>query len=70
MIIDEFYVVRIAVTPPKAYSPLLVDSDAMLPRAIAHETFQSVAGRNAKIAQLLGGIQKQQLSQRGALQPH
>lgn len=68
VIIHDFYVVRVTVTPPEAYPPLLVDSDAVLSGAVTRKTLQPVARRDAEIAKLLSGIHKQQLSQRGALQ--
>ena len=61
MIIHDFDVVRIRILPPKADSPLIVDADTVLPRAIAFQLLKSVAWRDAEVVECLGGIHGNQL---------
>jgi len=49
MIIHDLYVVRIAIDPFKTNPPLVIDTDAVLPRPVAAKLLQPVGGRNAKI---------------------
>ena len=50
--------------PTEADAPLLVDTDAVLSRAIALEHFQPVAGRNQQLFQPRRRVQQSQLFQR------
>ncbi len=58
----------IAVPPPEADAPLIIDPDAMLASTVALELLQPVAGRHSQILQRLGGINSHQLPQHGALE--
>ena len=58
----------IAVRPPEADAPLIVDPDAMLAGTVALQFLQPVAGRHPQIRQRLGGINSHQLPQHGALE--
>jgi hypothetical protein len=49
VIIDDLDIVRLALGPSKADTPLIVDSNAPLARAIRPESLQLVAGRIAQI---------------------
>jgi len=51
MIICDLYVVRIAIDPFETNPPLVIDTDAVLPRPVAAKLLQPVGGRNAKIVQ-------------------
>src|SRR5579872_2429172 len=51
MVVDDFDVMRLAISPNEANSPLVVDPNTMLPGAVALEGLQAVAGRNSKIVQ-------------------
>jgi len=62
VIIHDFYIVGIAITPDKADAPLGVDADAVLPFPIAFEYFQVIARRRPQIAGFGGNIQLSQLS--------
>lgn len=43
MVVDDFGVVRIAVFPDEADTPLLIDPDTVLARTVAAEGFEMVA---------------------------
>lgn len=62
MIVGDFDVPRAVVSPMKADPPLAVDPDAVLPMPIAGKLFEPVAGRDAKIVQVLRAIENLQLS--------
>ena len=51
MVIDNFNVVRIAITPDEAQPPLVIDADAVLALPIALQCFQPVAGQGGEIFQ-------------------
>jgi hypothetical protein len=57
MIINNFDIVRIAIAPAKADSPLAIYPDAKLPDPIAFERLKPVARRHSQILQPNGGIQ-------------
>jgi hypothetical protein len=65
VIIHDLHVVRIAVAPDEADAPLVIDPDAVRPRAAAFQRFKLVSGRHAKIPQPLCPIQVQKLPSRG-----
>jgi hypothetical protein len=67
MIIHNFNVVRVFAAPAEANAPLVVDADAMLPRSIAFQGFQAVAGRQGQIAQFARAINLRELPQGHAL---
>jgi hypothetical protein len=62
VVIHNFYIVSIAITPDKADAPLVVDADAVLPFPIAFHCFQAIARRRPQIAKVSGNIQLAQLS--------
>jgi hypothetical protein len=45
MVVDYFDVERVTLDPAKADAPLVIDTDAVLPLAVAFERFQPIAGR-------------------------
>jgi hypothetical protein len=57
VVIGDFNVVRTRRVPGEADPPLIVDSDAVLPAAIAAQLFEPVAGRNPQIIEGLGGVE-------------
>ncbi len=67
MIVAYFNTAGSPVVPDKADSPLVVDSYAPLPVAVAGEFFQSVLGRDAKVIDLAGVVQHTQLTPRHGL---
>jgi len=55
-----------SVAPPKADTPLIIDSDTVLPRTITAQTLKPVARRNPKILQTTRSVNLTQLAQRDA----
>ena len=55
MVVDNLYLVSVAVFPAEADPPSVVDTDAVLNAAIAVKSFQSVP-REGKVAQARGRI--------------
>jgi hypothetical protein len=55
---------RIAVTPDEADAPLVIDANAIRPRAAAFQQFELVSGRHAKIPQPQRPMQVQELPPR------
>ena len=57
MIVHYLNVVRLAVSPDEANSPLVVDSNTVLPGPISLEGFEAVARGNPKFLQPFGGVE-------------
>jgi hypothetical protein len=57
MVIGNFNLLGITLSPDKANAPLIVDTDAPLTLATPFQRFQMVGGREAKIFQNDRGIQ-------------
>jgi len=55
-----------SIAPPEADTPLIIDSDTVLPRTITAQTLKPVARRNPKILQTTRGVNLPQLAQRDA----
>lgn len=62
VVVDDFYVVGVAVTPSETDTPLVVDPDAVLAFAIAFEGFEPIGRRYAQIVQHAGVPQHAQLA--------
>ncbi len=69
MVIDNLDLERVRSLPSKADPPLLVDSNAVLPGAIAFQRFQAIARRHAQVIEAPGLIQQQELAPSHALNP-
>jgi hypothetical protein len=67
MIVNDLYVVGIAILPAKADAPLLVHANTVLARALAPELLQSIARRHAEVVELLGRIHHHEFAQHRAL---
>src|SRR5262245_10239620 len=67
VIIDDFDIPRSSGGPNEAYSPLIVYPNAVLPRPIAFERFETISGRHAQIVQLSRLIEQTELAQRHVL---
>lgn len=61
MIVDNLDVESIAILPPEADAPLLVNADAVLARAVAFECLELIRWGNHKIAQIHGAVEVLQL---------
>ena len=64
MIINEFHVIRIAVVPRKADSPLIIYADTALTSSFSNKHFKTVARRKSHILQDTSVMQHSQLSKR------
>lgn len=54
--------------PSKAHAPLIVDSNTVLPGAIAFQLLQSIPRWHAQVLELFGSIDKQELTKHRALE--
>ena len=61
MIVYNFDSVRILVIPDKANTPLVVDTNGMLPLTVASQFLKPIAWGDAKVVQAFGGIDQNQL---------
>ena len=57
MVVDDFHIAGVAVSPHEADAILIIDSDAVLALALAVQSLQPVSGRNVQIIQGYGGMQ-------------
>jgi hypothetical protein len=67
VVIHNLNVMRIAVTPREADAPLVIDSNAIRPRAVSLQQFKLIPGRHAKILQPPCLMQVQKLPPRRPL---
>ncbi len=65
MVVHDFNVMRITVTPGDANAPLIVDPNAVHPRPVAFQQLKLVSRRHAKILQPHSPIQVEKLPLRG-----
>jgi hypothetical protein len=68
MVVGKLDVMRFAVEPAKAKSPLIVDANAMLAFAVAGQFLEAIGWRNSHVFQRFGGVKQRQLTKCGALQ--
>jgi hypothetical protein len=61
MVIDDLDIPRFALPPRKADPPLVVDANAHLPRTIAFQRLQAIAGRHAQIVKSVRRVKHLQL---------
>ena len=67
MIVGDFDVQGIAVSPAEADPPLIVDPDAVLTPPIPGQLFKAISGRNSQIGQSIGGVKHEELLQSRAV---
>lgn len=67
MVVHDFDIVCITVVPIEAYSPLIVDADAVHVSPITSQLLQAVSGRNSQIVDVFCVVDDHQLSLRLAL---
>jgi len=60
VIINDFHILGIPIDPPKTNSPLVVDSDAILPFPIPFQGFQTVPGNSTKFVEGKNRVQVEQ----------
>ena len=61
VVIDDFHVVGVGFLPPEANPPLIVDSNAVLPCAIAPQGLQAIARWHSQISQPIGDLELAEL---------
>ena len=66
MVVNDLNPFWTSVAPPKADTPLIIDSDTVLPRTITAQTLEPIARRNPKILQTTRSVDLTQLAQRDA----
>lgn len=64
MIIHNFDIVHIAALPSKANSPLIIDTDAVLPLPVVFQRFQLIARRLPQILKGSGAMQVEKFAPR------
>jgi hypothetical protein len=67
VVVHDLDVVSIAVLPPKANAPLIVDPDTVLAPSVARQLLQAIRRRNPEIVQNFRSIQNQQFPQGDSL---
>ncbi len=63
MIVDDFHIVAMALTPDKTDSPLIIDPNRVLPFPIASQCFQLISRRRSQDAQLRRSVNLEQFPQ-------
>ncbi|SIA36651.1 Uncharacterised protein [Mycobacteroides abscessus subsp. abscessus] len=66
MVVNDLNPFWTSVAPLEADTPLIIDSDTVLPRTITAQTLKPIARRNPKILQTTRSINLAQLAQRDA----
>ena len=66
MVVNDLNPFWTSFAPPEADTPLIVDSDTVLARAITTQTLEPVARRNPEVFQTTRSINLAQLAQRDA----
>jgi len=68
MIIDNFHVMEMAVTPDETDSPLIVDANGVLAFPISPQGFQLVSGRRRQDAKFRSSVQLKQFAESDPLE--
>lgn len=63
MIVDDFHIVTMALTPYKTDSPLIIDPNRVLPFPIASQCFQLISRRRGQNTQLRRSVKLEQFPQ-------
>lgn len=66
MIVNDLDVVGVCAFPPKTHAPLVVDSNAVLPLAIAAELLQAIPGRHPEILERFRRVDSNELPEHDA----
>jgi len=61
MVIDDLYVERVSIVPPKTDSPLIVDTNTVLPLPSAFEPFEPVGRRHPEVLKGPGTVEHPKL---------
>jgi len=70
VIVDDFNVVRVAVGPPEAHAPLVVDPNAVLAEAVAVQFLQAIPWRKPQFVEANGSVDLHELPQHDTPQIH
>jgi hypothetical protein len=62
VVIDNFHLISIAIVPTKAYAPLIIHPNAVLPCSTTLQEFQMIPWRRGQVAQNRCSIDLPQLS--------
>ncbi len=62
MIIRDLNAVRISIKPPKTYSPLIVEADAILPFTITGQFLQAITWGHPHVVQSFRGVEQSQFA--------
>ena len=62
VVINDLYVSSVAIIPNKANTPLLIDTDAVLPRTDALKFFKTVSRRYPQVSQSLSVAEHSQFA--------
>src|SRR6056297_563292 len=62
MVIGDFDLIRVAVSPGKTGPPLVIDADAVLPLPVPLEPLQPVSGRHPEVVQVTGVVKHPQFA--------
>lgn len=68
MVIDDFNLVSVSLSPHKADTPLVIDPNAVLALPVATKRFKPVARRDGQVTELRRGIKLGQLPLRDPLE--
>ena len=66
MVVNDLNPFWTSIAPPKADTPLIVDSDTVLALTITSQTLEPVARRNPKILETTRSVDLAQLAQRNS----
>ncbi len=68
MVVGDLDLVSVAVTPPKADAPLVVNANAVLPGTVPRQLLKPLARWNSQVAERFGCIEKDEFPQGNALE--
>ena len=63
MIVGDPYIQGVTVFPFETYSPLIVDSNAVLALAVPRKLFEPIPGRHSEITQRVGSVEQKEFLQ-------
>jgi hypothetical protein len=67
VVIGDLDIERVPRSPHEADTPTFIDADAVLSGTIAFERLEPIAGRDTKVVEGFGSIEKDELSERWTL---
>ena len=68
MVIDDFHIIGVAVSPCKANTPLIVDANTVLAFPVAFKSPQTIAWRRRQVSKFRRDIKLTELALRDALE--